>query len=119
MKLLAAILIVCGTVTVGLLSNQVFNYAGIGDSTQEAHQPTGKASLKFNPQTVIPRPFPAIKEINIESADKASEVLGDGELVLGVTIGEQSRAYPITMLCGPTREIINDEIGGSKIAATW
>jgi hypothetical protein len=40
-------------------------------------------------------------------------------LVLGVTIGKASRAYPINMLTNPTREIINDKLGGKNIAATW
>jgi hypothetical protein len=39
--------------------------------------------------------------------------------VLGVSIGDQSRAYPINMLTGPRREIINDELAGHAIAATW
>ena len=73
----------------------------------------------FDPHVVIPTPFPAIKKTNIESVEKASMVLGDGELVLGVSIDGESRAYPITMLCGPTREIINDVLGDTKFAATW
>ena len=40
-------------------------------------------------------------------------------LVLGVTVGEESRAYPINMLTGPSREILNDALGGRAIAATW
>jgi len=39
--------------------------------------------------------------------------------VLAVTVGEQSRAYPINMLTGPEREILNDTLGGRAIAATW
>jgi hypothetical protein len=31
----------------------------------------------------------------------------------------KARAYPINMLTGPRREIINDELGGKAIAATW
>ena len=31
----------------------------------------------------------------------------------------QARAYPINMLTGPSREIINDVLGGVPIAATW
>ena len=87
-------------------------------SSQEAKQSEAEEPV-FNPQVVIPTPFPAIKKINTETAEKASAVLGDGELVLGVSINGKSRAYPITMLCGPTREIINDELGDTKFAATW
>ena len=74
---------------------------------------------KFNPQVVIPTPFPPIKKIPIVAADKAEKHLGNSDLVLGVVIGHQSRAYPISMLCGAQREIMNDELGGKKIATTW
>jgi hypothetical protein len=53
---------------------------------------------------------------------KASEVtdqVTDNELVLGVEIKGQARAYPINMLTGPSREIINDTIGDTHLAATW
>lgn len=53
---------------------------------------------------------------------KASEVtdqVRDNELVLGVVIDGLPRAYPINMLTGPSREIINDTIAGHSIAATW
>jgi hypothetical protein len=73
----------------------------------------------FDPITLFTTPEPAITDVPILAADKAAETLGDSELVLGVTIGDESRAYPITMLSGPKREIINDQLGGSAIASTW
>ena len=57
-----------------------------------------------------------------ESVIPASEVkkqVTDGEIVLGITINGRSRAYPINMLTGPKREIINDRLGNTAIAATW
>ena len=39
------------------------------------------------------------------------------ELVIGVTIGEESRAYPIRAL--RFREMVNDELGGVPILVTW
>ena len=44
---------------------------------------------------------------------------GDNELVIGVEIDGQARAYPINQLTGPSREIINDVLAGTAIAATW
>ena len=38
---------------------------------------------------------------------------------LGVEVGGEARAYPINMLSGPNREILNDTLGGRPIAATW
>jgi hypothetical protein len=49
----------------------------------------------------------------------ASEVKGvrDADQVLGVTIGSESRAYPIPFLSW--HEIINDTVGGVPVAVTW
>ena len=74
---------------------------------------------EFRPQVVIRRPFPPITDIPVMSAAEADRQLRPAELVLGVTVGEHARAYPINMLTGPRREIINDELGGAAIAATW
>lgn len=77
------------------------------------------ADREFRPRTLIPRPFPAITKFPVVSAAKAAGRIQDAELVLGVTIGKESRAYPINMLTGPRREILNDTLGGKAIAATW
>jgi hypothetical protein len=42
----------------------------------------------------------------------------DRQRVLGVRVGKDARAYPINMLTGPDREIINDTLGEKAIAAT-
>jgi len=73
----------------------------------------------FHPITVIIRPFPAITRIPTISAKDAAGKIGDSELVLGVVVGKEARAYPINMLTGPRREILNDKLGGKAIAATW
>ena len=74
---------------------------------------------EFDPRVVVRREFPAILTPPTMSAREADEILKDNELVLGVTVNGKSRAYPINMLTGPRREIINDELGGAAIAATW
>jgi hypothetical protein len=61
--------------------------------------------------------FQPITEFPIVPANKAG--LEPNELVLGVMINGESRAYPINMLTGPSREILNDRLGGTAIAATW
>ncbi len=72
----------------------------------------------FQPQVVLPSDrFGPITDIPI-LAGKDTE-LDDNELVLGVVVGGEARAYPINMLTGPSREILNDELGGIAIAATW
>lgn len=72
----------------------------------------------YRPRRVVPS-FPPITEFETKSVSEVGEALGASELVLGVSIGDQSRAYPINMLTGPRREIINDELAGHAIAATW
>jgi hypothetical protein len=74
---------------------------------------------EFSPEVVINRVFPTITNPPTLPADKAAAKVKDNELVLGVTVGDQSRAYPINMLTGPRREIINDRLGNRDIAATW
>ena len=76
---------------------------------------------EFEPRTVISHAFPAIVEPKTLPAAQAEEEdwVQDDELVLGVVAGGKARAYPINTLTGPKREIINDELGGRSIAATW
>ena len=73
----------------------------------------------FNPKVVIEKKFPSIRNVAIRSLKTANNLIEDDELVLGVVINNQARAYAINMLNGPTREIINDDLGGESIAATW
>jgi hypothetical protein len=49
------------------------------------------------------------------AADQAG--LADDQLVLGVAIDGQAKAYPIAVLNG--REMVNDELAGIPILATW
>lgn len=74
---------------------------------------------EFRPQVVIPRAFPAIKNAPVITAREADRLLAEQELVVGVVVNDKARAYPINMLTGPQREIINDSLGGRAIAATW
>lgn len=47
----------------------------------------------------------------------AAHAVRDSDQVLGVTIGEESRAYPMAFLSW--HEIVNDTVGGVPVAATW
>ncbi|NNC90526.1 MAG: DUF3179 domain-containing protein [Akkermansiaceae bacterium] len=76
------------------------------------------AEADFNPRKVV-APFPAITDAKHVPAKEAGKFVSDDELVLGVAVGGEARAYPINMLTNPTREIVNDHVGGRAIAATW
>ncbi len=66
--------------------------------------------------TVLPYDaIPAILNPEFVSADKAK--LAADSPVIGVNFNGESRAYSINLLNG--HEIVNDEIGGLKIATTW
>ena len=72
---------------------------------------------EYLPRMVLRKPIRPITDPAIVKADKSS--VHDNELVIGVEVNGKARAYPINQLTGPQREIINDELGGTAIAATW
>ena len=71
----------------------------------------------YAPRKVLPVPIRAITNPEIVAANEAQ--VAENDLVIGVEIGGQARAYPINQLTGPSREIINDVLAGTAIAATW
>ena len=80
--------------------------------------PAQQAEADFRPQRVLAAQPPITKFLT-KPVREAMGALNPSELVLGVTVGKDSRAYPINMLTGPQREILNDTLGGQAIAATW
>jgi hypothetical protein len=53
------------------------------------------------------------------TAAKANSVLRGNEMVLGISYGASARAYPLNMISGPSREILNDTIDDLHVAITW
>lgn len=72
----------------------------------------------FQPVYRVPRQ-PVVRDFEIMSAEQGDAILSKDELVIAVEVNGQARAYPINMLTGPAREIINDELAGIAIATTW
>jgi hypothetical protein len=67
--------------------------------------------------TVLPKDaIPAILSPTFDQGGKISWLKGK-ELVVGVDIGGDSRAYPVPMLS--RHEIVNDKVGAIPIAVTW
>jgi hypothetical protein len=82
----------------------------------------GAQELRLDPRaivTLLPKDaVPAIRDpapLLVPAA--AARAIQDRDAVLGVVIGEDSRAYPIAFLSW--HEIVNDVVGGVAIAATW
>lgn len=66
--------------------------------------------------TVLPfDAIPAIRDPQFVSAREAK--LQDDSPVIGVSFNGESHAYSIYLLNG--HEIVNDVVGGAKIATTW
>jgi len=66
---------------------------------------------------VLPRDsFPVLFDPPLVAADKARDVRED-EPVIGVVVGEQAKAYPISIM--GVHELVNDTCGGRPIAASW
>lgn len=76
-----------------------------------------------SPENFFPLPIgseqPVVTGFKIKRASEVTDAINQDELVIGVTIDGESRAFPLNMLTGPSREIVNDELGGQPIAATW
>ena len=61
--------------------------------------------------------IPAILDPEFVSVKEADEWMDSDELVLGLSINGDSRAYSVPMLS--SHEIVNDTVGGRKLAVTW
>lgn len=68
--------------------------------------------------TLLPKDaIPAVFDPEFLTIEEADEWYDPEELVLGVEINGEAKAYSIPFLSG--REIVNDIVGGRKIAVTW
>lgn len=64
-----------------------------------------------------PDAIPAISNPSFYSAEAADQEYAPEEWVIGVSINGESKAYSTSFLDG--HEIVNDQLGGRKIAVTW
>lgn len=64
-----------------------------------------------------PDAIPAIDNPQFLTAAEADEAYDPDGLVLGVVFNGEARAYSVSFLSG--HEIVNDTVGGVKIAVTW
>lgn len=61
--------------------------------------------------------IPAVLDPEFVDAAQADEWLEDDDLIIGVSINGDSRAYSVPMLSA--HEIVNDVVGGEPVAVTW
>jgi hypothetical protein len=70
------------------------------------------------PPDAIPAVLPdQAREIMVTADEAEAGGIEGGVQVIGISINGESRAYPIPYLS--SHEIVNDEVGGRLIAATW
>lgn len=61
--------------------------------------------------------IPSIDEPTFQSADQASAWLAAEDMVIGIEIDGEARAYPLRIL--NVHEVVNDRLGGHPIAVTY
>ncbi len=89
-------------------------------SPTTAAAPTAESTAgpEFEIVTLLPPDaIPAISDPSFVSAEEADDQYEQDELVLGVEIDGDARAYSIPLLS--RHEIVNDVVGGKPIAVTW
>ena len=68
--------------------------------------------------TLLPKDaIPAIFDPSFIDAEAANRQLVDTDLVIGVTVNGEHRAYGVAFLSA--HEVVNDVVGGRAIAVTW
>jgi len=120
-KMLIGILVFIGVLGIGyLLSRRPTQTVSVSDSVEltteeNVPKPTERTYeiVELLPQDGIP----AIDNPEFYSAEEADSEYDPNEMVLGVSINGDTRAYSTTLL--DRHEIVNDQVGGRKIAVTW
>jgi hypothetical protein len=85
-------------------------------SPKDTVPPTAERELEII--TLLPKDgIPAIDNPVFVSAEEADLQYEPDELVIGVQFDGDARAYSIPLLS--SHEIVNDTVGGRKIAVTW
>lgn len=96
------------------------------DPTSTAAAENGEPAERFSAEryadyemvTLLPRDaIPAIDNPQFLNASEANEFYDPDELIIGVEFNGEARAYSVPYLSN--HEIVNDTVGGVKIAVTW
>ena len=80
----------------------------------------GSEFVQTNGELITVRPrdtIPAILSPTLAPVSEASPWMESDELVLGIEIDGDARAYPIRILS--RHEVVNDVVGGKPVAVTW
>ena len=87
------------------------------EQTEVGRVPTPTQRTYEIVELLPPDAIAAIDNPEFYSADEADSEYDPNEMVLGISINGDTRAYSTSFL--DRHEIVNDEVGGRKIAVTW
>jgi hypothetical protein len=89
------------------------------ESTTSSASPTPTVDLSLSNIPFLPLlPRDAIRPVyEPDFVEAADSPLQEDELVMGVAIQGEAKAYPVTVL--RFREMVDDELGGLPILVTW
>jgi hypothetical protein len=87
-------------------------------SSSPESDPLNQPEQDFQIVTLLPQDaIPAIDDPVYYSAGEADVEYDPDELVLGLSINDDARAYSVGVLS--SHEIVNDTVGGQQISVTW
>ena len=120
-KMLIGILVFIGVLGIGyLLLRRPTQTVSVSDSVVPT---AGESIPKPTKRTyeivelLPPDGIPAIDNPEFYSVEEADLEYDPNEMVLGISINGDTRAYSTLLL--DSHEIVNDEVGDRKIAVTW
>jgi hypothetical protein len=97
------------------VARSTLDSGGAGDASRRTSTPPATHELEI--VTVLPQDaIPAIFDPQFVSAAEADAQLAADDLVLGVSVAGDHRAYGVAFLS--SREVVNDVIGGLPLAVT-
>ena len=99
------------------ITNSASQNRTVADTTFPTPFPASKYE-DLNIVTLLPRDaIPAIDDPQFLTVAEADAAYDPDELVIGVEFNGDARAYSVPLLSN--HEIVNDTVGGVKIAVTW
>ena len=117
-----SIILVVGLLAFLIMNPQLLSFFG-GGQTQTINIDTGtnsgpEAEQEYELVTLLPLDgIPSIDNPQFVTGAEAHEQYAPDELVIGIEINGDARAYSIPFLSG--HEIVNDVVDGKPIAVTW
>ena len=81
-------------------------------------RPEGNKERELEIIDILPKDgIPSVDNPEFLDASEASTQIGQQDLIIGVSLNGEHKAYPTAFLS--SREIVNDTIGGVPVAITW